>query len=122
MHFSCKVPHNETWCQTPLKDDNIQFILLSVNSKEQKHWVKVDANLISDLSCYFNIMFYIQSKMIFINIFHSHENKTQKNPYIYVSYLKREKMEKKHIIIYLPCLDFLPSKNHNMSSQKMMDM
>ena len=23
---------------------------------------------------------------------------------------------------YLPCLDFLPSKNHNMSSQKMMDM
>ena len=120
MHFSCKVPHNETWCQTLLKDDNIQFILLSVNSKEQNHWVKVDANLISDLSCYFNIMFYIQSKMIFINIFHSHENKTQKNPYIYVSYLKREKMEKKTSIPTL--FRFPASRNHNMSSQKIMDM
>ena len=29
------------------------------------------------------------------NIFHSHENKTQKNPQTYVSYLKREKMEGK---------------------------
>ena len=43
-----------------------------------------------------------------------------KNPYIYVSYLKGEKMGKKPI--YLPYLDFLPSKNHNMSSQKIMDM
>ena len=58
-----------------------------------------------------------------INIFHSHENKTQKNPQTYVSYLKREKMEgkvlqenrKKKKIIYLHCLDFLPSRNHNMS-------
>ena len=49
-------------------------------------------------------MFHIQNKMIFmkkriahnnINIFHSHENKTQKNPQTYVSYLKREKMEGK---------------------------
>ena len=30
-----------------------------------------------------------------INIFHSHENKTQKNPQTYVSYLKTEKMEGK---------------------------
>ena len=28
-----------------------------------------------------------------INIFHSYDNKTQKNPQTYVSYLKREKME-----------------------------
>ena len=49
-------------------------------------------------------MFHIQNKMIFvkkriadnnINIFHSHENKAQKNPQTYVSYLKREKMEGK---------------------------
>ena len=49
-------------------------------------------------------MFHIQNKMIFmkkriphnnINIFHSHENMTQKNPQTYVSYLKREKMEGK---------------------------
>ena len=30
-----------------------------------------------------------------INIFHSYDNKTQKNPQTYVSYLKREKMEGK---------------------------
>ena len=30
-----------------------------------------------------------------INIFNSYDNKTQKNPQTYISYLKREKMEGK---------------------------
>ena len=34
--------------------------------KVLNHWVKIDANLISDLSCYFNITSHIQSKMIFM--------------------------------------------------------
>ena len=34
--------------------------------KGLNHWVKIDANLISDPSCYFNTMFHIQSKMIFM--------------------------------------------------------
>ena len=50
--------------------------------KGLNHWVKIDANLISDLSYYFNIMFHFQSKKRIahnnINSFHSHENKTQK--------------------------------------------
>ena len=40
-----------------------------------------------------------------MNIFHSHENKT-KNPYIYVSYLKREKWKKK---TYIPTLLRFPA-------------
>ena len=58
-----------------------------------------------------------------INIFHSHENITQKNPQTYISYLKREKnggksatrKQKEKEDQYLHCLDFLPSRNHNMS-------
>ena len=58
-------------------------------------------------------MFHIQNKMIFmkkriahnnINIFHSHENKTQKNPQTYVSYLKREKKEGKNPQTYVSYL------------------
>ena len=39
-----------------------------------------------------------------INIFHSHENKTQKNPQTYVSYLKREKKEGKNPQTYVSYL------------------
>ena len=56
-------------------------------------------NLISDLSYYFNHIFHIQSKKEKKknnnkNIFHSHENSTKKFLNIYITYLKREKMER----------------------------
>ena len=54
--------------------------------KGLNHWVKIDANLISDLSCYFNIVLYSKQNDIHekkriahsnIDFFNSHENKTQ---------------------------------------------
>ena len=49
--------------------------------KGLNHWVKIDANLISYLSYYFNLFFIFKEKIKKINnknIFHSHENSTQK--------------------------------------------
>ena len=78
-------------------------------------------------------MFHIQSKMIFIKKGMAHDNsfipirirdkKTSFNIHIMLKEAKnggknatRKEKEKEHL--YLPCLDFLPIKNHNMSSQK----